>query len=435
MRFKVALYLALLGLLGLGGQAFAVINASDPVPAATLLLPYFEVNLTNCDNPAGGLNTLFSVNNASATAVLAHVAVWSDQSIPVLDFDIYLTGFDVQTVNLCDVLKKGNLPVTASAGQDPTPPDAISPHGPISQDINFASCNGLLPYNNPAINPAFRAHLQAVLQGNPSPTVTTCSGGSCCYGSKTKDGILRGYVTVDTVNSCNVFFPTQMLTGYGASITFQNVLWGDVFYVNSAENFAQGETLVHIEACLTCFVPGDHTFYGRYDNATAIDRREALPTTMVARYLNGGGFTGGTDFLVWREGGTQTSAVAYSCNLNGPSQWYPLDATQVVVFDEQENPVTTETCPSGFDCGTDIVIPNEAQRVDIGTGIPTPFNFGWVWLNLQNPDFATFGPYGDDDSQMWMFTVMDASGRFSVGFNGIAIDNANTPNPIILPVN
>jgi hypothetical protein len=29
---------------------------------------------------------------------------------------------------------------------------------------------------------------------------------------------------------------------------------------------------------------------------------------------------------------------------------------------------------------------------------------------------------------------MDASGRFSVGFNGIAIDNANTPNTIIIPV-
>src|SRR6185295_16243546 len=430
MRFKIALCLALLGLLGLGGQAFAVFNAADPIPAATLLLPYFEVSLANCDaGTAAGVNTLFSINNASATAILAHVTVWSDQSIPVLDFDVDLTGYDVQTVNLCDVLKNGNLPRTASAGQDPSPPDAISPKGPVSQDINFASCSGTLPYNNPALNAAFRAHLQAVLQGNASPTF------GLCYGSKTKDGILRGYVTVDTVNACNVFFPTQMLTGYGNTITFQNVLWGDVFYVNSAENFAQGETLVHIEACTTCFAPGDHTFYGRYDNATAVDRREALPTTMVARYLNGGGFTGGTDFIVWREGGTQTSAVGYSCALQGPNQWYPLDATQVVVFDETEQPVTSENCPSGFDCGIDIIIPNEAQRVDVGTDIPTPFNFGWAWLNLQNPDFATFGPYGDDDSQMWMFTVMDASGRFSVVFNGIAIDNANTPNTIIIPVN
>jgi hypothetical protein len=427
MKLKVVLCLVLLGLFGLGGQAFAVFNAADPVPAATLLVPYFEVSLANCNaGTAAGVNTLFSVNNASATAALAHVTVWSDQSIPVLDFDIYLTGYDVQTVNLCDILKNGNLPRTASAGQDSK--DTISPKGPVSQDINFASCTGTLPYTNPALNAAFRAHLQAILQGNASPTF------GLCYGSKQKDNILRGYVTVDTVNSCNVLFPTQMLTGYDAVLTDQNILWGDVFYVNAAENFAQGETLVHIESCPTCVAPGDHTFYGRYDNATAIDAREALPTTMVARYLNGGGFTGGTDFIVWREGGTQTSAVGYNCNLQGPAQWFPLDATQVVVFDETEQPVTSENCPSGFDCGIDIAIPNEAQRVDVGTDIPTPFNFGWAWLNLQNPDFATFGPYGDDDSQMWMFTVMDATGRFSVGFNGIAIDNANTPNTIFIPV-
>ena len=78
MRFRISLCLALLGLLGLGGQAFAVFNAADPVPAATLLLPYFEVNLADCDTVASHVNTLFSINNASATAILAHVTVWSD---------------------------------------------------------------------------------------------------------------------------------------------------------------------------------------------------------------------------------------------------------------------------------------------------------------------------------------------------------------------
>ncbi|MFL6200658.1 MAG: hypothetical protein ACJ76J_15900, partial [Thermoanaerobaculia bacterium] len=63
---KLCLCLALVSLLGLGGQAFAVIGTVDDVPAATLLLPYFEVDL----NSTEGVNTLFSVNNASATAVL-----------------------------------------------------------------------------------------------------------------------------------------------------------------------------------------------------------------------------------------------------------------------------------------------------------------------------------------------------------------------------
>src|SRR3954468_12269560 len=137
--------LALVGLLALGGQAHAVICAIDEVPAATLLLPYFAVDYTSTDGT--GQNTLFSVNNASATAVLAHVVVWSDLSVPVLDFNIYLTGYDVQTISLWDILHSGNLPRTASAGQDPT--DTISPKGAFSQDINFASCNGLLPPPNP----------------------------------------------------------------------------------------------------------------------------------------------------------------------------------------------------------------------------------------------------------------------------------------------
>src|SRR5262249_53882564 len=89
---KFAVALALLSLLALGGQAFAVICTIDDVPAATLLLPYFEVS--PCSDP-NGVTTLFSVNNASATAILAHVVVWSDLSVPVLDFNIYLTGYDV----------------------------------------------------------------------------------------------------------------------------------------------------------------------------------------------------------------------------------------------------------------------------------------------------------------------------------------------------
>src|SRR5206468_6449926 len=79
---RATLCLALLGLLALGSQAGAVICATDDVPGATLLLPYFEVDGAN----ANGVTTLFSINNASATAVLAHVTVWTDLSFPVLDF-------------------------------------------------------------------------------------------------------------------------------------------------------------------------------------------------------------------------------------------------------------------------------------------------------------------------------------------------------------
>ena len=52
---KFCLCLALMGLMGLSGQAFAIINTIDDVPASTLLLPYFEVDIAD---PVNGVNTL-----------------------------------------------------------------------------------------------------------------------------------------------------------------------------------------------------------------------------------------------------------------------------------------------------------------------------------------------------------------------------------------
>ena len=134
--------LFLLCLLAVSGQASAEMCTLDAVPAATLLLPYFEVDLEA--NPGKGVDTLFSINNASATPTIAHVSIWTDWSQPVLDFDIFLTGYDVQSVGLHNVLVSGLLPVTADEqsdqGQDggriadPTSScdgtvDSCSPHG------------------------------------------------------------------------------------------------------------------------------------------------------------------------------------------------------------------------------------------------------------------------------------------------------------------
>src|SRR3982750_4212346 len=141
--------------------ARAVICTIDEVPAATLLLPYFEVDLAK----PNGINTLLSINNASATAVLAHVVVWTDLSVPVLDFNVYLTGYDVQTISLRDLIM-GWTPQTASDGQDPK--DTISPQGDFSQDINFASCNNVLPPPNP-LPELYVDHLMLSLTGQPDP--------------------------------------------------------------------------------------------------------------------------------------------------------------------------------------------------------------------------------------------------------------------------
>jgi hypothetical protein len=407
--------IVLAGLLALAGPVAATIGTIDNVPAATLMLPYFEVDLDNTE----GVNTLFSINNSAASAVLTKVVVWSDQSVPVLNFNIYLTGYDVQTFSMRDVLVLGNLPRTASDGQDPL--DDISPQGLLSQDINFASCSQL-PFTNPAISNSFRLHLQQWLTGIESTATHNCAGSK----NPETPRIARGYITIDTVSSCDIFFPGDWST-YGPTLTDQNVLWGDWFMINPSENFAQGDMLVHIESCPTCFDPGDHTFYGRYNDGTADDDREPLPTTWASRYLNGGPFDGGTSMIIWREGNESTAA--YSCALQGPPSWYPLDTKQVLIFDEQEQPVIVDSCPGT--CPDPIAIPNEAQRMSVADDFLSPFDFGWIYLNLQHPDLIA--EYGDDDAQSWVITVMEASGRFSVGYDVLQLDNANDPaDPIAL---
>jgi hypothetical protein len=459
MKQKITLCLALVGLLALGGQAIAEIGTIDEVPAATLLLPYFAVDL----NPAGtstgpvtnntGITTLFSINNASATAVLAHVTLWTDESIPTLDFDVYLTGYDVQTINLRDIFFSGILPVTASAGQDPN--DTISPKGAISQDINFASCTGRLPLATPALSATLLAHIRAAHTGGPS---TVFSGN--CSGFNYGDNVARGYITVDTVNSCNLLFPNS--AGYFTSVaTFQNVLWGDYFYVNEGQNYASGSPLVHIEACNpgggytgyvgngagNCpFAPGDYTFYGRYVAGAGTDQREPLATTFATRYLNGGDFTGGTDLVVWRDSKTNGLSPAFgpfTCGTNAP--WFPLNQQEVVAFDEQEHP--TQICiaagsnvspPLGT---TETCFPLETQDVSLAPGAtgnpgnnPTPpYTFGWLYLNLNTSTGGVFDP----TAQAWVWTHMSANGRFDVGYPAVQLDNAlstNGTSGVTLPV-
>jgi hypothetical protein len=425
-----------MGLLALGGQAIALPGTIDDVPAATLLLPYFEVDLDN----AAGITTLFSVNNASAAAQLAHVTVWSTWSIPVLDFDVYLTGYDVQSFNLRDILVDGILPQTGS-GTTTAANDPGSPLGSYSfPDTIYPNCNTTsappIPpvYTIPAISTTFRSHLRALLTGRQSPVNGTCAGTN--YG----DNIARGYITVDDSNSCSQLFPSDV--GYfvngGLGIADNdNVLWGDYFYVNPGENFAQGETLVHVEADAAVFsTPGEYTFYGRYVTGTAIDNREPLATTFAARYLSGGGFTGGTSLLVWRDSKFTPGATCAA----GPN-YGELFEQQIVVFDEFENPLTVVSGgPSGEPTpGAQCTFCDEAQRVDVGgDGITTNADFGWVYLNLNHATTrdATLGTGYINIAQAWVEVVMDAEGRFSVGFDAIQLDNANTAvsGGVILPV-
>ncbi|HTG36278.1 MAG TPA: hypothetical protein VLB76_25450 [Thermoanaerobaculia bacterium] len=429
---RIAPGLVALCLLGLAGPATATTKVA-PEPAATLLLPYFEVDLGNQD----GRSTLLSINNASPQAVLAHVVVWSDLSVPVLDYNIYLTGYDVQTLNLRELLVSGVLPRTASAGQDPT--DTISPQGSISEDIDFASCTGLLP--PPVLPASFVQHLQRSLTGQSSSVL-----GNRCAGRALGDNVARGYVTVDTVNNCTLRFPGD--PGYFAAdgsgdATEQNVLWGDYFYVDSSQNFADGNTLVHILAEEIPPPPTDfisshpYTFYGRYVGWSGADKRHPLATNFAVRYVNGGTFTGGTSLIVWRD--SKTNQAPFTCPATPGVRpgWYLLGQEKIVIFDEEEHPYVPLSIPSSPQQPQQSFapFPAETQRVMVGgANFPVPFDFGWLYLNLNTSVFGVNEPTDTAAAQAWVAVKMSTQGRFSVGFDAIQIDNASrarhqTPAP------
>jgi len=414
LPLAVAVLLAALG----APPARAAICATDAVPGATLLLPYFEVDL---DHP-NGLTTLFSIDNASATAVLAHVVVWSDLAVPVVNFNLYLTGYDVQSLNLRDLLVGGGLPQTASWGQDPG--DAISPKGQYSQDINFATCTGKLP--PPPMTADQLAHLQSALTGRPSPLA-----GGMCLGRNLGDRIARGYVTVDTVNNCTLRIPGD--PGYigdgppfSGDLTGQNVLWGTWYIVNSAHDFAQGSNLVAIEASAgypAAATAGRYTFYGRYDGWNGADHREPLATNFALQYAVGSTFHGAADVIVWRDPKVAQEPFACPAASGGPA-WYPLGQQGIALYDEEEH---VELGSPNFDPPPPPPVPfaAAAQRVRLGDGeLPLSFAFGWIELDLNRP---ASGPNPASDptaSQAWVMSVQSSDGRFATAVDAFRLDSA-----------
>ena len=347
----------------------------------------------------------------------------SSDLVAVLDFNVYLTGYDVQTISLYDILVNGLLPQTASAGQDPA--DTISPRGAFSLDFNFASCQGLLP--PPPLPAAFTQHLQRSLTGQPSPIF-----GNLCAGRALGDNVARGYITVDTVNNCTLRFPSDpgyFFAGGNGDATNQNVLWGDYFYINSSTGTAEGNPLVHIvadEADPETSTPGQYTFYGRYVGWSAADNRHPLGTNFAVRYLNGEPRS--TSLIVWRDSKVNQAPFACPVVAGVRPSWYRLGQEGTRVFDEQEHVVTPANASvSPQPNGTFSPFPAESQRVLIGgTDFPVPFNFGWVDLDL-NTTVTPAGavpPVDPAAAQAWVAVKMSAGGTFSVGFDAIQLDNA-----------
>lgn len=126
--------------------------------------------------------------------------------------------------------------------------------------------------------------------------------------------------------------------------------------------------------------------------------------------MNGGVFTGGTAFLVWRDPGQVI--VPFSC-VQGPPAPYPLPQDSLFAFDEDENPVSLD----------DLLFPWAAMRADTRL-MPIPFLFGTMFLNLNSPGASGGPPSNPAARQSFITSVFSTSGQFQTAMDAFALDSA-----------
>ena len=390
---RKALCIALLGFAALArmGSALAQCGIQE-TPAATLLLPYFEVDLST----STGRTTQFTVGNAFYNPVLVEAVVWSDLGVPIFSFDIYLNGYQDVQYDLRTILEGGTLPQTS-------PPSGTYP-----------SCQGVMP---PAQIPWTKLGLyQGALLGyaeQPGP-----GPGYLCAGRNLGDTVARGYITFDAVNVCTQQIqsdPGTFTAGGGGVFSNNNTLYGDFAYVNTGLGQAEGHPLVHMVADSTATqtsVAGYYTFYGKFDSWTAADNREPLATEFAARYV-----PAATDLIVWRD----SKVVQGWFNCGSLPSWYPLGQEGLWNMSDSGTYASLNTLkPFGA----------VAQRVHVGgSTLPVPYSSGWLYMDL-NTYVAQAGsnpPVDSSVSQAWVLTSSTIAGDVTIGNPAIRYDSACRP--------
>jgi hypothetical protein len=410
-------------------------------PAATLLLPYFEVDFFS---PAGeGLTTLFTITNVSALPQIAHVTLWTDWAFAALTFNIFLTPYGTQSVNLFDVFTRGVLAPGAAYFV------ALPILDPRQKNPNFDVTPGS-PHNVTVSCSTPPPTLPSVILGDLQQIFTLGRAGATIgagCGSSRLGGVhphAVGYVTVDVVNTCSSTLPAPEY--FASEVLFDNVLIGDYENVDGKQStggFATGSPMVHIRAVPEGGPAGSNpgtslpfTFYDRYTATTpqtlprSIDRRQPLPSTFAARWIQGGSANFATSYAIWREGLTGPRSYVCTHNVPAANSAIPLDfGGEIVRFDEHENAtVSVFECPN--ECPDPFTLPAASSTSTSsyqfpGSGDPS----GWMYLNLSVANVAAYSSRSRA-SQNWVSVVMRAEGRYAVLFDAAQLGNGCSPPPV-----
>lgn len=336
-RFLTALGAALL----LAQPLHAGFGALEADTGATLLLPYFEVDL---DDP-NGENTVFRVANAGLTPVIAHVVLWTDWAVVSFGFEIYVEANGAVDISMRDVF----------AGTHPSPVPFILLSARTSGDIPIGECSsGFLGID-------VVSHLVDAHTGRPSAAFgERCSAGF--FGDRTA----RGFVTIDVLEACTDFLPnTPAYFSRAGQVSIENVLWGTFAQVNRGSATAAGERLVAIEAdpALTGF-----SFFSNLTDSGGDDLREALPSAWGAPFYNSEERS--TDVILWRDPGEPTTPQP----CDSTPGWLPLD------FGTFE---MTDSSGSLFDASAFGPFPLATNRVHVDSdALPTPWDSGWIRADM-----------------------------------------------------
>lgn len=438
---------------GVGGAAAGPTTTNNDdscdignAPAATLLLPYFDVDFKSPQTTAR--TTLFTITNVSELPQIAHVVIWTDWSYAALDFNLFLTGYDVQAINLYDIFARGQIAPpsgTSSATAIPTTNPADATPFPNNGNQNIASLANCTNLPGP-LPQSIVADLQSVF-------TTGKSTGSICTTSTTLGGAhpdAIGYLTVDVVANCN----TSLVAGdplyFTTDILYDNVLIGDYENVQpnpAVVNAAGGANMVPIRAVPEGGPAGSLaavstnlpvTFYDRYTPVANRhqDRRQPLPALFAARFINGGTGSFNTNFQIWREGAGV--AACGGSGLSAPSANSAIPVAEIVRFDEHENAsvgtggIIFSPPPATFG------LPEASSQPVSGSAFPSQPTVtsdvgGWMYLNLDSGQKTRTAPLPAGSvavvgttpraSQNWVTVNLQAESRFSVLFDASWLGN------------
>ncbi len=356
-------------------------------PAATLLFPYFEID----PSAAAARTTAISIGNATEEPVLAQVVVWGNCGIPVLDFTLYLAGSAIQSLDLRRVIVDGQIPVT----------------GPGDGAGRFPSCDD--PLQIPVLDAAALDRLRARLTGQPAP-----DDGLCYAQPDETSPWIVGYVTADVLNDCSQTIRTPLDDGYFASgglglASNRNALWGDFYLIDSSGDTAEGSEAVSVVADTSFFDVPRPSFYARGGG----DDRLPLGSSYRARFLNGGGFDGGTEIIFW----AQPAEFFFGGPFQPPCELGCVSPIGLRVYARARN-------QRGADVGTESFFASRSpfKLQAGGETLPVDAPFGTFDIAFEGYCGVCSPPYAGP-IQGWVMPLHTAAGRFGVGLNAVRLDD------------